>query len=94
MDNNERGQGKTISQLPTATDIESDVLLVAVENPDDSSTIRTVKITAESFRNSVINQRVTEVPSSFKQGDIFFNNDNMYIAVTNELLKRVELTDI
>lgn len=123
---------KKITELNEATILSGEDLLVCVENPSDSSTIETKKITVNNFFGSL---GVTATPSTlvtsdvvgnnlvitlsetpefkrvkfseqltpanstyanstytFSTGDMFYDTDYIYIAVSNTELKRVSLT--
>lgn len=96
-------RAKKISELDNAPVVAGSDLLVVVTNP--SSNAATRKVTVNTFfnvSNSVVVSANTLVVRNFQspanstiavtQGTIFYDANYLYIAVANNMLKRVALS--
>lgn len=90
-------RSKKITELNSAPNISSEDLLLVVTNPT-SNTAETKKISVANFlgnnsANVVISNKSTPANSTItiKQGTVLFDNDYLYIATANNVLKRVTL---
>lgn len=93
---------KKITELPQASSISANDLLVVVVNP--ASLSDTQKVTVNTFfsnvaiGNTTINQLVVSdkrTPANstitVAQGTIFYDNTYIYIATSNNVVKRITL---
>lgn len=93
---------KKITELPQASSISANDLLVVVVNP--SSLSDTQKVTVNTFFSNVAigNTTINQLTVSDKrtpanstitvaQGTIFYDNTYIYIATSNNVVKRITL---
>jgi hypothetical protein len=87
---------RKVSELPTTNSAASDDRLVILKNPGGSPSTRTISV-ENLFSNSsanVVLQKQTPANSTITvaEGTLFFDETYLYVAVANNVLKRVELS--
>ncbi|NBO36894.1 hypothetical protein EBU91_05115 [bacterium] len=90
-------KAKKITELPALTDPSGEDLLVIVDNPNGSSNA-TKKVTLTTlFSNTSANvsiRKFTPANSSIvvKGGTIFFDDNFLYVATSNNIIKRISFS--
>lgn len=89
-------KAKKISELTALTTISGDDLLVIVDDPAGTPVTKKVTV-ANLLGNSAANvviQNVTPANGTItvKKGTIMFDNDFIYIATANNVVKKVSLS--
>lgn len=91
-------RAKKISELTSATGASSNSLVVIVANV--AGTLTTKKMTVNDFFGNTsanvfvqpINTPANSAALTIKQGAIFFDNTYLYVATSNNTVKRVSLS--
>lgn len=92
-------RAKKVTQLPTATSVTGDALLIVVTDP--SGTSNTKHISATNLLTNSSNVRATSikgttVPATANAtgtaGEIRYNSTHIYVCVANNTWKRADLS--
>lgn len=92
-------RAKKLSELPSATSVAGDALMVVVDTP--SGTANTKYITVSNLLSNSANVRATSikgttVPSTANAtgvaGEVRYDSSHVYVCVANNTWKRAELS--
>lgn len=90
-------EAKKVSQLTEITSATADDQILLVNDPAGTPSSRKLSI-RNLFGNSTVNVAITSISPSnstmtaVKGGTIFYDSNYLYIAVSNNLIKRVSLS--
>lgn len=90
-------QAKKISELPEIHTATGDDFVVIVNDPNGVPSTRKVSV-MNLFGNSTVNVAITSISPSnstmtaVKAGSVFYDVNYIYVAVANNLVKRVPLS--
>ena len=90
-------EAKKISQLDEITSVTADDYVVVVNDPNGLPSTKKVKA-LNLFGNSTVNVAITSISPSnstvtaVKRGNVFYDLNYIYIAVEDNLVKRVSLS--